>query len=94
VRRAARVDENQSELVKAAEQLGCTVLLLHQVGGGCPDILIGQASRFGRRNILVEIKTGAGDLTPEQIRFRREWRGQVVICRSVAELLAVLRAPF
>ena len=94
MRRASRTDANQSDLVSAAEQFGCTVCQLHQVGAGCPDLLIGQASRWGRRNILVEAKTENGVLTPEQIGFHRDWRGQVDIAKTVAELLAILqRAP-
>ena len=92
MRRAARIDANQPEILRAAEQLGCTVLLLHQVGKGCPDALIGHAGKRGRVNILVELKAEKGKLTPEQIRFHREWRGQVAIVCTVADLLAVLKA--
>ena len=91
MRRSARVDANQSEIIRAAEQLGCTVQPLYQVGGGCPDLLLGHASKRGRVNLLIEIKTDAGKLTPEQIRFHREWRGQVAVIRSVPELLALLK---
>lgn len=93
MRRAAKVDENQSELVRAAEQFGCSVCSLAQHGAGVPDLLIGQASKWGRRNILVEVKSDTGILTPEQIRFHREWRGQVDIARTVEELISVLKSP-
>ena len=32
-----------------------------------------------------------GKLTPEQIRFHREWRGQKAIVRTVDDLLTLLR---
>ena len=91
MRRAARVDANQSDIIRAAEQLGCTVQPLYQVGAGCPDALIGYASKRGRVNLLIEIKADDGKLTPEQIRFHREWRGQVAIVRCVKDLLDLLR---
>ena len=92
MRRAAKVDENQSELVRAALQFGCTVRSLAQIGGGIPDLLIGQASRWGRRNILVEAKSDHGVLTPDQIAFHRDWRGQIDIARTVDQLLEVLQS--
>lgn len=86
-----RADANQDELVKAAEQYGCTVSLTGMVGGGFPDLVIGQASRWGRRNLLIEVKSHDGVLTPDQIRFHRDHRGQVDIARTVDELIAILK---
>ena len=91
MRRAAKVDQNQHPILQAAEQMGCTVVSLAQVGKGCPDALIGHASPRGRVNILIEIKADKGTLTPEQVRFHREWRGQVAVVRCVNDLLALLR---
>ena len=76
--------------------MGCSILLLHQVGGGCPDLLIGRAGKRGRVNLLVEVKDGSRPpservLTPEQIRFRREWRGQVAVVSTMDELIALLQ---
>jgi len=91
VRRAAKVDLNQFEIVRVAEQLGCTVQPLYQFGKGCPDLLIGHAGKRGRVNLLIEIKSEGGTLTPEQVKFHREWRGQVAIVRCVNDLLDLLR---
>jgi len=76
MRRAARVDENQSQLVAALRSAGCSVTLLHQVGEGCPDLLIGVAGVTG----LAEVKDGAKSAsrrvkTPAQVVWWREWRG-------------------
>ena len=90
MRRAARTDANQGLIVQAAEQAFCSVLQLHQVGGGCPDLILGRKGRYGPENLLVEVKTDDGTLTPDQIRFHREWRGQKAIVRSVDELLKLL----
>ena len=94
--RAARVDRNQIEIVRALRTAGCTVLILSTVGNGCPDILIGVpgATAEDRRNLLCEIKDGskppsARELTMEQIDFHIHWRGQVAVVTSVAEALAL-----
>jgi len=36
-----RVDNNQAEVVKRLKLHGVSVLHLHTVGNGCPDLLIG-----------------------------------------------------
>jgi Holliday junction resolvase len=55
MRRAARVDRNQSEIVTALRSLGCSVQPLHTIGSGCPDLLIG----IDGQNLLIEVKDGA-----------------------------------
>lgn len=76
MRRAAKVDANQAEIVKALRQMGCTVQPLHTVGDGCPDLLVGA---FGV-TLLVEVKDGSKPpserrLTPDQQVWHREWTG-------------------
>ena len=71
---AAKVDANQPEIVEAFRQLGCSVLHLHMVGSGCPDLLIG-CNGF---NVLVEVKTATGKLTDDQKDFVYAWRGDAV----------------
>jgi hypothetical protein len=91
--RAAKVDDNQKEIVKALRHMGCFVQHLHGVGAGCPDLLVG----YKGFNILLEIKDGNKKpsdqkLTPDQIIWHRDWRGQVDIVNSVDQaVLAVLR---
>lgn len=90
--RRHRSDDNQDEIVTAAEQAFCSVMKLSQVGNGCPDLLLGRKGKRGPENILVEVKRDNGELTPEQVRFHRDWRGQKAIVRSVDDLLALLKA--
>lgn len=90
-RRAARVDANQSEIVRDLRKLGCSVLDLSAVGKGCPDILV---SRQGR-SVLMEIKDGnkppsARKLRPQQITFHNAWQGEVVVVNDVDEALGVM----
>lgn len=86
MRRAAKIDDNQNEIVKALRQAGCTVLILSSVGKGCPDILVGRAA--GRQNYLLEIKDGSKPkceqkLTRDQVVFHQSWRGHICVVNSV-----------
>jgi len=82
-----RVDANQREIVSALRDCGFSVLHLHTVGHGCPDILCGAQ---GYRNLLFEIKGDKGKLTPDERGFFDTWRGQVALVRSVDEALRVM----
>jgi hypothetical protein len=64
---AARIDANQPAIVAAIRKMGATVLHLHTIGKGAPDILIG----YQGKNALVELKDGAKPpsarkLTPDE----------------------------
>lgn len=48
-----RADKNQQDIVDELRDLGISVLILSQVGGGCPDLLIGHRGK----NYLIEVKT-------------------------------------
>lgn len=87
-----RVDSNQSLIVSTFRKLGCSVVHLHQIGKGCPDILVGlQSANYGKLNILVEIKDGAKPqskqkLTPDQVVFHNDWQGLIVIVNCVQDV--------
>lgn len=73
MRRAARVDANQAEIVKALRQIGATVTPLHRVGQGVSDLLVS----FRQRWLVLEVKDGAKppsarELTPDE----KEWIGK------------------
>lgn len=91
-RYAAKVDTNQAEIVAALRGVGASVLLLHRVGEGCPDTLVG----FRGLSHLVEIKDGnkipsKRKLLPTQVKWHRDWRGSPVhVVKNVTEALAVL----
>jgi hypothetical protein len=91
MRRAAKIDASQPEIVKAIEKLGATVHSLAAVGAGCPDLLIG----FRGRNLLWEIKDGSKslsrrNLTPDQSAWHANWRGSVVIVETVEQAVWLL----
>lgn len=81
MRLAARVDSNHQAVAEEFRRLGCSVLSLAQVGRGCPDLLIG----IGGLNLLAEVKTSVGKLTPDQENFFVSWNGWISIVRSVED---------
>lgn len=90
-RRAAKVDANQSQIVDALRRMGCTVQPLHDVGQGCPDLLVGCAGI----NLLLEVKDGdkppsARKLTMDQVIWHDEWRGQVQVVKSVEHAVRIV----
>jgi hypothetical protein len=91
MRRAARVDGNQSEIVAALRSLGCSVQMLHAVGAGCPDLLIG----IDGQNLLLEVKDGskppsARQLTSDQHIWHTNWGGQASIVQSSEDAIAIV----
>lgn len=94
--RAAKVDANQSEIVEALRRVGCSVQLLHMVGKGCPDLLVGNMNQNGVHvNWLLEVKDGskppsARKLTADQEIWHDNWRGQVTVVCSVHEALVAV----
>jgi hypothetical protein len=101
MRRAARVDANQKDVVQRFIAHGCSVTLLHRVGEGCPDLLVGVPYPGGGHTLLVEVKDGAKTpsqqaKTPAQVRWWSEWRGGPVATitdlAGVDTICAMLRA--
>ncbi|NJM13322.1 MAG: hypothetical protein HC889_16920 [Synechococcaceae cyanobacterium SM1_2_3] len=92
MRRAAKVDKNQAEIVAALRAMGATVQPLHAVGRGCPDLLAG----WRGKNVLIEIKDGSAPqsdrtLTPAQVEWHGGWKGQVAIAETVSDALEIMR---
>jgi len=92
VRRASKVDANQKEVVERFEAFGCSVLHLHTVGQGCPDLLVG----ISGVNVLVEIKDGGKveskqKLSDKQVEWHEEWRGRKVeVVKTIADVLELV----
>ena len=92
MRRAAKVDANQDELVSVIRAMGGTVQSLAAVGKGCPDLLVG----WRNKNLLLEIKDGSRPpservLTPDQKRWHSDWKGRVYIVNTLDDLLLILK---
>ena len=89
MRRAARVDENQAEIVAALRAIGASVWII-----GIPvDICAG----YRGRTTLIEIKTLTGKRNPKpnkhtelQREFMRTWQGGPVA--TVTDVEGAIRA--
>lgn len=97
MRRAARVDANQAEIVKALRDSGCGVQSLAGVGDGCPDLLV-HAPAYPWRHYLLEVKDGKKPpserrLTPDQQKFHAQWKGFIYVVTNVAEALDAVGIP-
>jgi hypothetical protein len=85
MRRAARRDDNESEIVTALRKAGAYVAYINTP---C-DLIVG----INNSTILVEIKDGskppsARKLTPNEQKFHDEWiGGPLVILNSVEEAI-------
>lgn len=91
MRYAAKIDDNQPEIVKALRQAGATVTPTHTAGQGFPDLAVG----YRGSTYLIEVKDGAKvaskqKLTVAQVEWHAQWRGHVVVVKDVPEALAVL----
>lgn len=89
MRRAAHVDSNQNDIVAALRGAGAFVQHLHQVGNGCPDLLVS----YRRRAFLLEVKSEDGELDDSQVTWHRQWRGPPVsVVRTPHEALEAIGA--
>jgi Holliday junction resolvase len=93
MRRAARVDANQNEIVNALRRAGASVAVTSHVGGGFPDVVVG----FRGVNYLFEIKDGSKPpskrrLTDDEQRWHDGWNGEVVVVNDVDEALKMIGA--
>lgn len=93
MRRSAKVDANQAEIVKALRQIGCSVVSIATVGGGCPDLVVAVNPAT---NILLEVKDGdkvpsQRKLNPDQVKFHREWKGPIHVVEDKEQAIALVQ---
>jgi len=73
LRRAAKVDANQAEVVVALQKAGASVTSLAAVGGGVPDLLVS----WGGRWYVLEVKDGARPPSRRKVRANQAaWHDQ------------------
>ena len=77
-------DAVEDPLLDVARRMGASILPISETGGG--DVILG----WRGSNIMVEIKSKRGRLTPAQVEFHEDWRGQISIIRTEAELVELL----
>jgi Holliday junction resolvase len=91
MRKKARVDANQKEIVQQLRKIGISVLHTHQLGRGAPDIILG----YRNENFMIELKDGnktksQQKLTPDEIEFQAKWQGNYAVCNSLEQILSVI----
>lgn len=92
MRRAAKTDDNHLDIKHRFKKYGASVADTAGAGEGFPDLVIG----FKGANFLVEVKDGSKamseqKLTKPQVRFHREWSGQVIIINSVEQVDLIMQ---
>lgn len=91
MRRAAKIDSNQNEIVEALRRCGASVLITSQLKN-CFDILVG----YNGINYIVEIKDGKKPpsqrkLTPGEQLFKENWKGgKYYVITSIEEVLNLI----
>mgnify|MGYP000418637231 CR=1 FL=1 len=90
-RYAAKVDDNQPEIVAGLRAVGASVAPTHAAGDGFPDLVVG----YRGANYLLEVKDenkppSKRKLTEPQVKFHREWLGQISVVKSLDEAFAVI----
>lgn len=87
-RQAAKIDQNQPEIVKALRKMGYTVQT------GMDDILVGAKGRTFWFEIKDPDKTvkqngeyKAGAIKDSQIKLLAEWQGHYAVVHSLEEIL-------
>lgn len=89
-----KIDANQTAIVKAARQCGCSVVSLASIGKGCPDVLVFVPFKGYQ---LWEIKDGAKcpsarKLTEDEERFHQQWKGPIQIVESIDQAIKLIES--
>lgn len=91
MRRAARIDVPQPDIVQAIREIGGEVTHLHALGRGVADILISWRQQW----VVMEIKDGTKPpskqrLTPDEARWIGRQKAPVYVVTSAAEAVGIL----
>lgn len=93
MRRAAKIDDNQNDIVDAIRKVpGFTVTITSSLGKGFPDIVVG----FGGFNGMYEIKDpkkppSARKLTKDEGKFHDAWFGHIKVAETATEIIVDMR---
>lgn len=91
MRRAPRVDGNQSLIVDYFRKRGCSVAITAGVADGFPDLVVSKSGRTA----LVEVKDPAQPknkraLKPDQVKFHSTWQGAIYVVETLDRAGAVV----
>jgi hypothetical protein len=91
MRRKARIDNNQNEIVRQLRKIpGFSVAITSALGDGFPDAVVG----FRKKNLLIEIKDpkqppSKRKLTEEEEKFHNSWTGEIYVVHTVDDVLKI-----
>ena len=93
MRRAAKVDANQEQIVSALRAAGAVVQSLAAIGSGVPDLLVA----FRGNLFLLECKDGSKapskqKLTDKQVKWHQAWGALVEVVNSPEAALRAIGA--
>ena len=91
VRRRARTDDNQKEIVDALRKIGAEVTITSELGKGFPDIVVSYRGKW----FMIEIKDGdkvpsKQKLTPEELEWHSKQHAPTYIVNSVKAAITLL----
>jgi hypothetical protein len=93
MRRSAKVDGNQAEIVAALRKAGAHVQSLASVGKGCPDLLVSHRGKWHAMEIKDPAKPpSARKLTEDQVAWHAQARAPVHVAMTAEEALRALTA--
>ena len=85
-----KVDENHAQVRDELREVlhDGTIHDMSGAGNGFPDLCVG----WRGLNFLIEVKRkqGGSRLTSRQATFHQNWQGQVAVCRTASEALAIM----
>jgi len=81
-----RVDNDQAKIIAALRDFGASVVDTHTVGQGCPDFFAG----YKNITFAFEVKSPGGKLTPAEVKWRDNWKGNYYVIHSIEEAIQVL----
>ena len=93
MRRAAKVDSNQNEVVKLLRKIpGVSVAITSQLGNGFVDFVVG----YKGKNYMIELKDGdkvasKRKLTADEESFKSMWTGQYTVCNNFEEVFNLIK---
>ena len=92
MRARPRKDANHTDIVGTFRACHCSVLDTASLGNGAPDLVVALNSKT---TILIEIKDGTKPpgqrkLTPDEEKFKDNWKGDYRIVTSVDDVIQLL----
>lgn len=92
VRRAAKVDANQDEIVNAFSSMGVSVIITSSAHDGFTDLVVG----WGGITVLVEVKDGnkppsKRKLTPDQEKLHASFLGAITVIENIDQAIELVK---